>query len=190
MEIMCPDHQILSVYLDKELPSPWKEKMEEHLSSCPDCRKLMERYTAVSGVISPGDDGCADYINTAKDRVWENLSRLQVNEKRTHPHAWKTSVSLPLPAAIAAALVIAVLAAYVGGPLVHKTAPGMNTIANLDAQGIIPVSDISRIIQYLDAQENSSNMVIIRLPDTQNFMSSGEPTIIRAADYSRGEIYR
>jgi anti-sigma factor RsiW len=49
---MCPDRQILSVYLDEELPSPWKEKMEAHVSSCAECQAVLEKYQAVSFLAS------------------------------------------------------------------------------------------------------------------------------------------
>jgi hypothetical protein len=53
-----------------------------------------------------------------------------------------------------------------------------------DLQSIEPVSDMNDILQYL-GREDQGDIVIIRLPESRNFMSTGEPTIIRAADYSR-----
>jgi hypothetical protein len=53
----------------------------------------------------------------------------------------------------------------------------------LEVQGIVPVSDMNGVIQYLGG-EDTADIVIIRLPESQRFMSSGEPAIIRAADYS------
>lgn len=41
---MCPDSQLLSIYLDGELPSPWKEKMETHLSKCNECREKLVNF--------------------------------------------------------------------------------------------------------------------------------------------------
>jgi hypothetical protein len=54
----------------------------------------------------------------------------------------------------------------------------------LDLQGMVPVSDMNGIMQYL-GQEDTADFVIIRLPESRNFVSSGEPTIVKAADYSR-----
>jgi len=41
---MCPDPQLLSIYLDGELPSPWKEKMQEHFKQCSKCMEKLENY--------------------------------------------------------------------------------------------------------------------------------------------------
>lgn len=142
-------------------------------------------------MINPEDSGSiGPYTDSAKGRIWENLSALEVREKETVYHNWNRAVSLPLPAAIAAGLVIAFMAAFVGAVVLRPAVPNINTIAGLEAQSVIPSSDIARIIEYLDAQENPANMVIIQLPESQNFVSSGEPTLIRAADYTRGDYFR
>jgi hypothetical protein len=49
---------------------------------------------------------------------------------------------------------------------------------------MVPVSDMNGIMQYL-GQEDTADFVIIRLPESRNFVSSGEPTLVKAADYSR-----
>jgi anti-sigma factor RsiW len=194
---MCPDRQILSVYLDNELPSPWKEKMEVHISSCAECRKILNRYQALSILSHSEEDFSVSNIDAAldrtqeqaKDRVWEQLSVLNFGEKKIVSHNWNRSFSLPVPFAVAAALVIAFTAAFIGNTL-SRPVQNLNTVAALDAQNVIPSADLARIIQYLDAQEDASSMMIINLPETEDFASSGEPALIRAADYSRREKFR
>jgi anti-sigma factor RsiW len=192
---MCPDRQILSVYLDKELPSPWKEKMEAHVSSCAECQAVLKQYTVVSHLANSEDDNLSiQNIDAAQERaqkrVWEQLSVLNFQEeKKTIFHNWNRPLSLPLPAAAAAAILIAFIAAFIGST-VSRPVQNLNTVAALDAQNIIPSADLARIIQYLDAQEDASSMMIINLPETENFTSSGEPALIRAADYSRGNKFR
>jgi hypothetical protein len=56
---------------------------------------------------------------------------------------------------------------------------------DLDMPGIVPVSDMNEVLRYLGQDNSGTEFMIIRLPETKPFMSSGEPAIIRAADYYR-----
>jgi hypothetical protein len=47
----------------------------------------------------------------------------------------------------------------------------------------IPVADMNGVIQYL-GNDDTADIVIIRLPESKSFMSFGEPAIVKAADYS------
>ncbi len=186
---MCPDRQILSVYLDKELPSPWKEKMEAHIASCSECQALLEQYQAVSALANSEKNDLTELQNSAKERIWEQFSDLPFNERKTVLYHKNHSLSLPLPAAIAAALLIVFMAAFIGSTI-SRPSQNLNAVAALEAQNVIPSADLARIIQFLDAQDDASSMMIINLPETEDFTSLGEPALIRAADYSRGKTYR
>jgi hypothetical protein len=184
---MCPDRQILSVYVDQELPSPWKEKLEAHLAECSDCRERLAGYRRAF----PGPGFAVE--EAAKERVWLNVARFGVGTP-VRPRAekwWTRSISLPLPVAAAAAAAILVFALAVltlRKPAVEPdtaVAAGME----LDVQGIVPVSDMNGVIQYLGG-EDTADIVIIRLPESRRFMSSGEPAIIKAADYVRRNTSR
>jgi hypothetical protein len=187
---MCPNHEILSVYCDRELPSPWKEKMEAHLGVCPECRARLEQYRSFSpeGEGHPYSDAG---VEAAKERVWRNLSllvqersrKIKAGEKARSP-LWMRSVSLPLPVAAAAAAVILALAVMLtnrlSGPV--RQDPALANGGGLDIQGIIPVSGMNDILQYL-ANEGPDDMVIIHLPESRRFTASGEPVIVKEADY-------
>ena len=41
---MCPDRDLISAYVDGEVPSPWRERLEEHLASCADCAAVVDGY--------------------------------------------------------------------------------------------------------------------------------------------------
>jgi hypothetical protein len=183
---MCPDRQILSLYADGELPSPWKEKMEAHLASCADCQSQMGNYQALrSALVSSPEDG----LKAAQERVWARVSSLPA-VRTIRPAVWRRTVSLPLPAAAvaAAAFVLAALLAVLGArsPQAAVFNPDTVAISDIggDLQGIAPVTDMDGILQYLSSQDTSEYM-IIRLPESTNFSSYGEPTLLKAADYSR-----
>jgi hypothetical protein len=205
---MCPDRQILSVYLDGELPSPWKEKMENHLVSCPQCRKVVDSWKQISGGLrgAEGETG-------SQDRVWERISgRIRDFEeskgvpagngdfsaaagRRIFTDLWRRRVILPFPAAAALGAAAAALAVIASSLLLRppeQNAPAIadsalsaleNAGIDMELNNIRPISDVSGVLQYLE-RTDSNDIVIIRLPESRNFQSAGEPKMIRAADYS------
>ena len=48
----CPDSDLYSAWVDGEVPSPWKEKLEAHLASCPRCQAQAERFRKMHAYIS------------------------------------------------------------------------------------------------------------------------------------------
>ena len=199
---MCPDRKIISLYHDEELPSPWKEKMETHLESCPDCRAALAKYRRLGeslGELPP------ESIQAAQDRVWQKLNTdLALSEESDHLYVarwrlaarkkiWKKSITLPLPAlAAAAAAIIIVFVSLLGVRNDTRTIP-QNPIAVLpeniqvigdDHGNFLPVQDMTEVLRYLSRQDGGDFMVI-RLPESKRFYRTGEPTLINAADYSR-----
>lgn len=196
---MCPDRQLLSVYHDGELPSPWREKLEAHVSECSTCQERLSVYNRFSqSLLTPetGTDGEAstgrllvsnDRLEEVKNRVWKNLYR-SINARTPEPSVkvWRRPLTIPVPAAIAAVVAVAFLAALIGGPLtVQKQKDQAIARIGSQVQGVVPVSDMSGVLKYLQSQDNSTDIVIIRLPDNNKFVPSGEPSIVRAADYTR-----
>ena len=213
---MCPDPQLLSVYYDDELPSPWKEKMESHLAQCGECRLKLESYSRLSP--GAGDKSApAESQASAMERVWKKLAENAAiagapdlenaasgpgnsglhayRRKSANAGFWNRKISIPLPAAAAAALFIALAALLVLQTGSQRAVPNMTLASEeyslwppmdsgFDTAGMIPVTDLNGVLQYLGARD-SGDMVILRLPESRSFMSSGEPSIIKAADYSR-----
>ncbi|MDR1025523.1 MAG: zf-HC2 domain-containing protein [Treponema sp.] len=210
---MCPDRQILSLYLDGELPSPWKEKMEAHLDSCPACRDRIESWKRISGELR------VDVDPLRAERVWERIGGriaaaealpvpVPVPEKtvreaplisgagRRLPALWYRRVSLPFPAAAALGATAAALVLFFGsfwfrsftggGPVPVSASPAIALEAagiDMELSDIRPAGDVSGLFQYL-GDTDSNDTVYIRLPESRSFQRAGEPTIIRAADYT------
>ncbi|MDR2470612.1 MAG: zf-HC2 domain-containing protein [Treponema sp.] len=177
---MCPDRQILSVYFDGELDSPWKEKCEKHLEICPSCRKRLERYGLTRQGLAGADEPA---LAEAMNRVWDKtFFAPEHTERKRRSGLWTASITVPFPAAAAAGLVMALA---LGALIVFRGgAPAADPqLAGLEVQDMAPGSDMASLLQYLGS-ENSPDMVIIRLPDT-TFKNAGEPQMLRAADYSR-----
>ena len=197
---MCPDRQLLSVYLDGELPSPWKEKMESHLAQCSGCREHLENYRRLFAL----SDETALHENTlmeaAKDRVWLNLQSRQRTGSRFRAPAyagvWRRKVSIPLPAfgAAAAAIVLVLMAAlWIRQPAAipsitfvpEEAVPNLILASEEALPNLMPAfSDMNGVLQYLGAFDNG-DYIILHLPESKSFTGSGESAILNAADYRR-----
>ncbi|GHT83778.1 hypothetical protein FACS1894137_05840 [Spirochaetia bacterium] len=182
---MCPDPQMLSLYYDGELPSPWKEKLEVHLAVCVPCRERLEQFRLLSGTLGnkPAGVSGAPGLSERRERVWQRLNA-PVDTVRVWDapvRVWNRSVSIPLPlVAAAAALIFAFGVFFIRGG--RTVSPADSSLAAVEMQTMVPVSDLNGVLQYL-GNDDSPDIVIIRLPESRSFMSSGEPAIIRAADY-------
>jgi hypothetical protein len=194
---------MLSVYFDGEMPSPWKEKLEAHVSGCPDCKKRLETYR----LISHASASSAEIPTEAGERVWQRLAlgdgvtSGQSSLPAIRRPVWRRRLSVPLPAIAAAAVLVIVFAfaffmktpatgdapAVASGtesaPAIASETGGMPVIgtAESDISEIFP--DMASVMQYLNDRD-SGDVLIIRLPDSRDFRNYSEPAMIRSADYS------
>ncbi|MDR0550662.1 MAG: zf-HC2 domain-containing protein [Spirochaetaceae bacterium] len=242
---MCPDKQMLSVYFDNELPSPWKEKLEAHIASCEDCRHALETYTGMSAALALPESGEIP-VEEAKARVWEAISRRKfaensgeyantadaatIKRRFTQSRAvvempvrfmaggslWRRGVHIPLPVAIAAAALIALMLFFKtpgkdgrGQPVAVMPRPAAESavqtvmpasfesglsateIEQLDnfgfefpAEGQEQPPDMRAVLRLLE-QDDSPNVVIIKLPEKKQYSGVGGPVILRAIDYAK-----
>ena len=203
---MCPDPQLISVYKDGELPSPWKEKMESHLTECSICAGKLESFNRLFNKMDPCEE--QKLMEETKDRIWLKLqSKRQISARPRRSFvgdAWRRKLSIPMPAAAAAAAVVIVFAAAVlfgRGSSVDKVDGFASLPVNANAvevsnktsltvaaaedeiPSIVPAADLSSVLQYLSA-ERSEIIIIIPPEQSDNFFRAGEPAIIRAADYN------
>jgi anti-sigma factor RsiW len=171
---------MLSLYYDGELPSPWKEKLETHLEGCSRCMERLEQFRRLSGALERGSS-----IQAPAERVWRRLNNAEVREREVP--VWGRSVSVPLPLLVAAAALLLAFGVFFVRTPRGAAAPDDSALAAaFDMQTIVPVSDLEGVLQYLGG-DDSPDIMIIRLPESRSFMSSGEPAIIRAAEYSAGK---
>ena len=132
----CPDSDLYSAWVDGEVPSPWKEKLEAHMSHCPDCKKRSERYRGLHIVMQKSAPGMDDaQLEASYERLLVKrqaaLAAIRFNHdasvddrRDSRFREWaRVSVSLPLPA-LAALLAVAVFipswfAMHNAGPANH-----------------------------------------------------------------------
>jgi len=196
---MCPKRQIISLYYDGEVPSPWKEKLETHLANCPECRAILAEYGYLGKYLKGTPE---EAVTTAQERVWKKLSAPELvspiaeawqTKAKTKTWNWRWNITLPLPVAAAAVLIIIASLTFVGVSTLNRS-PTHNQMATanitFDDQSIVPITDISGVIQYLSTQ-GLGDFMVIRLPaESPRFSRAGEPILINAADYSRRTTFR
>jgi hypothetical protein len=171
---------MLSLYYDGELPSPWKEKLEAHLEGCSSCGERLEQFRRLSGALE-----CGNPAQVPEERVWQRLHNAEVRDWKIPVRSRFISVPVPLPLLVAAAaLILAFGVFFVRSPRTTPP-PDDSAMAGLDMRTIVPVSDLNGVLQYL-GEVDPPDVMIIRLPESKSFMSSGEPAIIRAAEYGGG----
>lgn len=225
---MCPDHQLLSVYMDRELPSPWKEKIEAHVKQCSACgeklenfkrlQKLLKKDTTQTRVYVESEAHESEYgalnpetdpnnsaenilsedklIEEAKYKVWKKLERTERHfyaREQTRANFLRRRISIPLPAAAAAAVILVVFAIIFvsgnfSGQLPQNSENSFMFASEEEMQSAVPVADMDSVLQLLGS--SGSDVIILQLPESTSFLRSGEPAIIRAADYTQGKRQR
>jgi len=199
---MCPEPQLLSIYLDGELPSPWKEKLESHLAECSMCREKLANFRQLFSKTDALEE--QKLMEETKDKIWRKLQlRRQMGtiRRRSRDYSmWQRRISIPIPMAAAAAVVVMFMTAFVmfkgsssnnNGyayiPVDAATTERMGfTVAaeKEELPNIIPTADLSDVLQYLGSER--SEIIIIQLPENNSFFRVGEPAMIKAADYNTG----
>ncbi|MDR0909132.1 MAG: zf-HC2 domain-containing protein [Spirochaetaceae bacterium] len=176
---MCPDAELLSVYVDGELPSPWKEKLEAHLVSCAECSAKIDSYQRIDS-----------FFEKEKELMTKGKERPELLFPQRQ-NFWQRRVSIPNSAILAAgAAALALFALSFGlqfarlntagsqaAALVADT--GANSTASAAVENYPVFSNMDEALKYF----SNSGMDIIQLPVEQSFAPLGKPAIIRAADY-------
>jgi hypothetical protein len=183
----CSFRQWLSVYYDGEMDPQYKKEMEHHIALCSDCSKQLAAYKNISSSFAETAD---DPVLEAQRRVLKKVetagSYSSYGNYRDWGHpVWKRRVSIPIPAVAAAVVLMLVALGFLW--LTRPTGRIENTNMAITAEteiipGIIPVSGMENVLQYLDGND-TGEIIILRLPESRNFSSYGEPAIIKAADY-------
>jgi anti-sigma factor RsiW len=191
---MCPDASLLSAYVDGEVPSPWKERIEEHLASCPACSARVSGYRGLAGALAEGEQGGLDEaaaVARLRARLGAALDQPLLPSRPSRkveglkgfspkPILWRRSVSLPLPVAAAAAVVIVFLAGIAASSLFR---PARSPVQTLAAAEIKPTKtqpeNMEALISYLQSQDAQVSLTI-QLPSGATFDGSGKPLVVKA----------
>ena len=193
MKQECSFGQWLSLYYDGEMDPQYKQKMENHIAGCADCARQLAAYKNISLSLAPVEDKLTE---EARQRVLQKLETSGMYSSHTTPMAWrggaspiwKRRVSIPVPAAAAIVFMLIALALlWVRRAPVRFEPANMAITAETEIiPDILPISGsgMESVLQYLGGND-TGEIIILRLPESRNFASYGEPAIIKAADYPR-----
>ena len=168
----CPEKDIHSVYLDGELPESYVQKYEEHLKTCPECKKQMESLKLLRKVFQ-ADKNSMELSPKDMDESFERLQARLSFAKHTKPSNVvdfkpKAFVSAALGAVAALALV------FVPSQLSSRSknaAPvvtaSFTPVANVDL-----VSPSTILLHHADGELSSSVAHIFSEGET--FVGNGE----------------
>jgi len=190
MKQECSFRRWLSIYYDGEMDSPWKEKMEAHIAGCPDCAKQLAAFKNISLSLAPAEDELPDEAQQRVQQKLETSGHYSGYGDRPGwaPPLWKRRISIPIPAAAAAVFILIALAflwARSPGRLEKTGAVNMAITAETEIlPDVIPFSGMESVLQYLGSTD-TGDIIILKLPESRNFASYGEPAMIKAADYTR-----
>lgn len=111
---MCPNSDLFSALVDNEVPSPWKEKLEDHLQSCPDCAQQVAQLSAIKKLVKESEPCItSEFLDTSWQKLALKIKTNEEIERRTpqHVHMFKQlySASVRIPVAAIAALLVVVL---------------------------------------------------------------------------------
>ncbi len=181
---MCFDETILSAYFDEELEDTWREKVEEHLSSCSLCSAKVASFRNVRAVL---DMYKTPDFTHRKNVVLERIHHSISSEKELGFWYRKVYLSKTAVAAAAVSLVLVGLSLFffsirrTGPQTVADVVPVM-TSAKPD---LIAADSMNSVIRYLNSQDKTVE-ITIDLPLGHTFQYLGEPQFLKEADYVRG----
>ena len=181
---MCPDTDLLSAYLDEELPDDIRRGVTEHLKTCEQCGSVVNRYRRISTRLQEGVIECpSEEIEEAQRRTKILLKRYR---EVSHP-VWKKKVGIGW---IAAAASLAFVLGGVTALQIRKTV-SPDPMAYLESHPAlnitINVKNIQQLLEILNQQEGIRE-VTIQLPEDPRFEFQSEPIFIRASDYKRSSF--
>jgi hypothetical protein len=181
---MCPDRDILSAYIDREIGVPWDEAIAAHAASCARCRAildgLIETRHALHGEGEPDWKG-------PMERVRRGILAHAAAQPATSP-LWRRKVPVPMPlAALAAAVVLCLGVALVA--VLLRSNVGLVRITKAPAGGTeiqiaAPIGNLEALIRSIGGEDPSKEDIII-LPKNVRLVPVGEPRMGKADEFPR-----
>jgi len=179
----CPDSDLYSAYVDNEVPSPWKEKLEAHIASCPDCRKRTERYRVIKTVL------CADTASLSDAELETSLARLEARRKfaegRQVPGWTQFSIRIPVPALAALFLAAVFLPSYFVLKTNARAASGFAQSAALLPGISVSGATISQTMKALSTSASVYSPDLASYANTANILDANNNRIFTMVNFAR-----
>ena len=180
---MCPDDQLLSAFVDNEIPSPWKERMELHLCKCARCSGKVEALESLSRSLLALDADHVQALGQAKIRIAASINANAAPRREIRSGfvqrilgVWSRRIPLPLPFLAVGLFAIVFIAGMTLGlfnPLLKDT----NTLASTSKVLASHATTLETLVRYLESQ-NSAQAVTINMPGEAWFAQPGNPVLV------------
>ena len=148
----CEDNEVaLSAYVDGELGNAQRVRLEAHLDACDHCRAQVGLYESLTSLVRGADEETFEAFPTVSlwPRVEQSVSELQrpviLDRWRSIAPAWARPVWVPLAAAAALALILAL-------PLVSR-------VGTLQADEVIVESVEGNVMVFTEGKKSTIIMV-------------------------------
>ncbi|MDC7238762.1 MAG: zf-HC2 domain-containing protein [Spirochaetales bacterium] len=185
---MCPDSKLLSAFYDGEVASPWKEKIEDHLKECSECRSVVEGYSEQSKLLQAAD------MPEVSGSYGELQMLIRHRSNVSAPSQERSLFRTPfIPMAAAAA---AVLAFFLGFATAGTNGPSATyadiPLALSEGWSVPPGdlqmsgSDVEAMLSLIEQNGGSSlfnQEVSMDLPVNVNLVHVGESELLRNAAF-------
>ena len=181
---MCPDRQILSAYLDGEIGPPWDAAIAEHMAECELCCAVYERLEKTRRILH--EEPIGDW-REPMERVRRGILTRVHPVPRPTP-AWRRQVSLPLPLAVLAAVLLVALGisfalsnvrANLGFVKITKAPAG-----GTEYQFAVPVDKVEALLKSVGGGDTGMEAVLT-LPKNVKLIPVGTPRMGKEAEFSR-----
>jgi predicted anti-sigma-YlaC factor YlaD len=181
---MCPDNQLISAYFDDELDKQWSGGVESHLGECENCRGVISNYKQLNillrGSAVPGE-------SEIKNRM---LGEIERRAKVVYPeYFWKKHLNVSIPVILAAAVLMIVFFAGVMFGLLPFQVQENQVVEEIEIDKpniYVQVINLEDAAAYLLSDDSGFDL-LITIPSSETLAVSGEPQMIREADYKRGQ---
>lgn len=177
---MCPDRDLVSAYVDGEVPNPWKKRLEEHFTSCPKCAALAARYRELGQALCAELSDAAALVAVQErnrvrlDSLLASIPESAVRGRRRAPSLrgevpWVKGriISLPISLAAAAAILVLLLGGTTAALALRMNAKGSavqaavaSGVIALPAQAQARPASMDELLRYLDSSDGQITLTI------------------------------
>ncbi len=180
---MCPDEELLSSFLDGEVPSPWKERIDQHLLKCSVCSAKLESYRflgrSLSSIESPEE---LKGLGEASARIAASLAdgKYRTQKNDTTALEWiqgllSARIALPIPVLAGGIAVVVFLAGIMFGAV--RFMPGASrTIASSTRTIDSTQFDAEALASYM--RQAQIQPVTIEMPGEATLDTYGRPVFV------------
>lgn len=137
----CPSHEVYSMYIDNELPEPFKSTVQKHASECLECSQTLQNLKKVHDVLQKDMHSiCFDQqeLDDSFNRLKTKMRFREVTEVIEDSHYFSRSFLHKVLPVVAAALVLAIIL-----PIRLLTGPSISTPQNAPFLGDSNVTQAS-----------------------------------------------